>query len=194
MNQATISLLIECVFAPLLASLTAYAIRFIHIKSAEVTNRSNSTVVAHYISILDTTLENVVMAMNQTMVNGMKAASDDGRLTSAEQTMLKNQALTSIYNIIGETGTTILKSAFADLDKLIEVKIDSLVGNLNRFKPTVVTTAVVSPPVIPILETPIVAPPVPEGPTGITGPKGEPGVPIAVPSEPVIPPEEVPVG
>lgn len=83
--------------------------------------------------MLNDTVGNVVSGLNQELVNDMKLANTDGKLTKEEIEDIKEKAIKRVFNILGENGTLILKSAYGDLSQLVDSKIEKVVQDAKKW-------------------------------------------------------------
>lgn len=82
-----------------------------------------------YFNILNDTIQSVVTGLNQTTVNVIKAAAEDGKLTDEEKTQIFESAKSDIYAVLGPKGIQALQLVYADVEKLISCKIETAVLN-----------------------------------------------------------------
>lgn len=74
----------------------------------------------------------VVQSLNQTMVDDLKAAAEDGKLTQEEKTRIKDSALMSLLNTLNDQGKELLKETFGDLNEYLTKLIESKVGEAKK--------------------------------------------------------------
>lgn len=110
---------------PLLGILTKYAVNFITQKMKETSNKIENEKVVKYIDLLTTTINDCIIATNQTYVEALKgqnAFDADAQKTALEMT--KNAVLT----VLTEDAKEYLTQIYGDLDELITIKIESTIG------------------------------------------------------------------
>lgn len=117
--QTLLPIIISALGSVLIAMSAYYANYFKQKAKSEQINR--------YIDLLDQTVYDVVIALNQTTVDKLKEASADGKLTPEEVQYLKEDAFNTITNILGLTGMNVLNLAFDDVNALIASKIQRTV-------------------------------------------------------------------
>lgn len=82
----------------------------------------------------------VVKSLNQTVVDGLKAANADGRVTPEEVAKIKADALALVKSHIGPKGLDELLYVFglkdeAALDKFVSDKVEAAVGDVKAAAP-----------------------------------------------------------
>ena len=80
-----------------------------------------------YLDILNDTVQDVVVGLNQSTVNVIKEAAADGKLTEEEKKRIFETAKLDIYGILGPKGLEVLQAVYNDLDELIKCKIEATV-------------------------------------------------------------------
>lgn len=80
-----------------------------------------------YLDILNNTIQDVVVGLNQSTVNIIKEAAADGKLTEEEKKQIFETAKLDIYGILGPKGIEVLQAVYNDLDELIRYKIEATV-------------------------------------------------------------------
>lgn len=126
--------IVTLLIIPILPAVSTFIIAWFKAKTDEIRNRIQNDTIAQYIDILDFTVESVVMALNQTTVEGMKNASKDGKLTKEEAILIKQQAMNEVYKVLGSTGKATLSQVFENLDALISNKIEALISSTKTQK------------------------------------------------------------
>ena len=118
----------EICIIPLLGVLTAYLVKFINAKSAELASSRQSELERKYITMLNDTITDCVIATTQTYVDSLKK---QGAFDADAQKMAFTMTYTSVMNLLTEEATEYLNEAVGDLNLYITQKIEAEV-NLNK--------------------------------------------------------------
>ena len=125
---ALLSDIFEVCVLPLLGVLTMYIVKFIQVKSAEITGKVDNDLADKYINMLAVTIENCVIATNQTYVEALKAA---GKFDAEAQKTAFNMTKNAVMVILSDEAKKYLESAVGDLNEYITQKIEAAV-NVNK--------------------------------------------------------------
>lgn len=120
--------ILEVCIIPLLGILTVYAVKFIKIKSDEITKKTNNETANKYIDLLSTTISDCVIATNQTYVEVLKK---DNAFTAEAQKEAFKLTYDAVMGVLSEDAKTYLTSIYGDLTAYITTKIEAEV-NLNK--------------------------------------------------------------
>lgn len=118
----------EVCVLPLLGVLTMYIVKFIQVKSTEITGKVDSDLADKYINMLAVTIENCVIATNQTYVETLKAA---GKFDAEAQKTAFNMTKNAVMAILSDEAKKYLESAVGDLNEYITQQIEAAV-NVNK--------------------------------------------------------------
>ena len=118
----------EVCVLPLLGVLTMYIVKFIQVKSAEITGKVNNDLADKYISMLAVTIENCVIATNQTYVEALKQA---GKFDAEAQKTAFNMTKNAVMAILSDEAKKYLENAVGDLNEYITQQIEAAV-NVNK--------------------------------------------------------------
>jgi hypothetical protein len=125
---ALLSDIFEVCVLPLLGVLTMYIVKFIQVKSAEITGKVDHDLADKYINMLAVTIENCVIATNQTYVEALKAA---GKFDAEAQKTAFNMTKNAVMAILSEEAKKYLENAVGDLNEYITQQIEAAV-NVNK--------------------------------------------------------------
>lgn len=125
---ALLSDIFEVCVLPLLGVLTMYIVKFIQVKSAEITGKVDHDLADKYINMLAVTIENCVIATNQTYVETLKAA---GKFDAEAQKTAFNMTKNAVMAILSDEAKKYLESAVGDLNEYITQQIEAAV-NVNK--------------------------------------------------------------
>lgn len=125
---ALLSDIFEVCVLPLLGVLTMYIVKFIQVKSAEITGKVDHDLADKYINMLAVTIENCVIATNQTYVEALKAA---GKFDAEAQKTAFNMTKNAVIAILSEEAKKYLENAVGDLNEYITQQIEAAV-NVNK--------------------------------------------------------------
>lgn len=125
---ALLSDIFEVCVLPLLGVLTMYIVKFIQVKSAEITNKVDNDLADKYISMAAVTIENCVIATNQTYVEALKNA---GKFDAEAQKTAFNMTKNAVMAILSDEAKKYLENAVGDLNEYITQQIEAAV-NVNK--------------------------------------------------------------
>ena len=132
MDAQLVAQIFQICIIPLLGILTTFLITWIKSKKDALKQQTDSELAKKYLDMLDNTITDCVIAMNQTYVNSLK---QQGKFDSEAQ----KKAFTDVYNkviaILGQDAIEYLNSAVGDLNEYISSKIEKEV-NSNKITPT----------------------------------------------------------
>ena len=120
--------LLEVCVIPLLGVLTAYIIKFIKAKSAEIQNKVDNDTADKYIGMLADTISACVIATNQTYVEELKK---ENAFTAEAQKEAFNQTFNAVMNVLTDDAKEYLTEIYGDLTAYITNKIEAEV-NLSK--------------------------------------------------------------
>lgn len=118
----------EVCIIPLLGVLTAYIVKYIQVKSAEITKNTDNTLIDKYTGMLADTISACVLATNQTYVEELKK---QGNFDVEAQKNAFNMTLDAVMNILSEDAKKYLSEAFGDLNSYIASQIEASI-NINK--------------------------------------------------------------
>ena len=130
-NEGVITILYPVIVA-LLGFLSTKLISFINSKTEAVKKNIKNETVKTYIDVVSNTVSEVVQALNQEIVNGIKEASKDGKLTEDEAKEIKNKAIEKTLGILSDDAKETLTMVFGDLDTYISTLIESAVYKTKK--------------------------------------------------------------
>ena len=125
---ALLSDIFEVCVLPLLGVLTMYIVKFIQVKSAEITNKVDNDLADKYIQMAAVTIENCVIATNQTYVEALKNA---GKFDAEAQKTAFNMTKNAVMAILSDEAKRYLENAVGDLNEYITQQIEAAV-NVNK--------------------------------------------------------------
>lgn len=132
----TILLGVLSVSVPAIVALLIYLIpkitSFIKTKSTEVIDSIKNEKVRKYLEILRDNAIIVVNSLNQQIVNDLKAAHEDGKLTEEEIKQISSDAITNMYVMASEDVKETMKTVYGDLDVLFRNLIEEAVGKVKK--------------------------------------------------------------
>ena len=118
----------EVCIIPLLAVLTTYIVKYIQVKSAEITEKTDNAIADKYTVMLADTITACVLATNQTYVEALKK---QGKFDAEAQKVAFNMTLNAVMEILSEDAKKYLSEAFGDLNSYITSQIEASV-NVNK--------------------------------------------------------------
>ena len=117
--------ILEVCVIPLLGVLTAYIVKFIKIKSDEITSKNKNDLADKYIAMLTDTITSCVIATNQTYVEALKK---DNAFTAEAQKEAFNQTFNAVMAVLTDDAKEYLTAAYGDLNAYITTKIEAEVN------------------------------------------------------------------
>lgn len=122
--------IVEGCLVPLLGILTAYIVKFIKVKSAEIQNKVDNDTADKYIAMLDDTISACVIATTQTYVEALKK---ENAFTKEAQQEAFDLTFNAVMDVLAEDAKEYLTNIYGDLSAYISNKIEAKV-NLNKSK------------------------------------------------------------
>lgn len=120
--------ILEVCIIPLLGLLTVYAVKFIKIKSDEISKKTNNETANKYIDLLSNTISDCVIATNQTYVEALKK---ENAFTAEAQKEAFKLTYDAVMSVLTDDAKTYLTSIYGDLTAYITTKIEAEV-NLSK--------------------------------------------------------------
>lgn len=127
---AIVAELFQVVLIPLLAFLVKYFCQFVNIKAEELKQKKDNDTYKKYIDMLNETIQNTVIATNQTYVESLKA---QGKFDAEAQKVAFQMTYDAIIKTLGDEAKKYLSSAVGDLNSYITNAIEK---NVNANKVT----------------------------------------------------------
>ena len=128
MNNEWLSLLyriLEVCIIPLLGILTTYVVKYIRVKSKEITAKTENDKADKYIDMLAETISACVIATNQTYVEALKKQN---AFTKEAQEEAFNMTYEAIMLILTEDAVDYLTQIYGDLSAYIGTQIEAAVN------------------------------------------------------------------
>jgi hypothetical protein len=120
--------ILEVCIIPLLGLLTVYAVKFIKIKSDEISKKANNETASKYIDLLSNTISDCVIATNQTYVEALKK---ENAFTVEAQKEACQLTYDAVMSVLSDDAKVYLTSIYGDLTAYITTKIEAEV-NLSK--------------------------------------------------------------
>lgn len=121
---------------PAVAVLFAWCVKllteFVKAKTTEIKTKTNNDTIKTYVDMVSDNALNVVETLNQTLVDGLKAASADGKLTQEEITEIKTQAVNMLADTLSDDAKEVLTKAFGDIEKYLDIVIQRAVCKVKK--------------------------------------------------------------
>lgn len=114
--------LFEIVIFPLLAIGTVYVIALIKAKIQEIKEKKNNDLYDKYLTMLDTTITDCVLATTQTYVDTLKK---EGRFDLEAQKIAFQKTYENVMAILADDAREYLESAIGDLQTYVNNKIEA---------------------------------------------------------------------
>lgn len=123
--------ILEVCVIPLLGILTAYVVKYINAKSAEMQAKIDNDTADKYIAMLDDTICACVVATTQTYVEALKK---ENAFTKEAQLEAFNLTFNAVMAVLSEDAKDYLTNIYGDLTTYITNKIEAEVS-LNKIVP-----------------------------------------------------------
>lgn len=123
--------ILEVCVIPLLGVLTAFLIKYINMKSAEIQAKVDNDTADKYITMLADTITACVMATNQTYVEVLKK---ENAFTVEAQKEAFNLTFNAIMTVLTDDAKAYLTEIYGDLTAYITAKIEAEV-NISKIIP-----------------------------------------------------------
>lgn len=118
----------EVCIIPLLGVLTAFVIKYIKAKEAELNTQHDNEILKKYTTMLSETIVECVIATNQTYVESLKA---QGNFDAEAQKIAFQKTFDSVMTVLSAEAKEYLAAAYGDLSAYITTKIEAEV-KLNK--------------------------------------------------------------
>lgn len=128
MGMEMLAQIFEVCIIPLLTVLTAYFIKFVNAKSAEIGTKVENETQKKYLEMLNNTITDCVIATTQTYVDSLKK---QGTFDVEAQKVAFTMTYESVVKLLTDEATEYLNEAVGDLQLYITQKIEAEV-NLNK--------------------------------------------------------------
>lgn len=128
MGMEMLAQIFEVCIIPLLGVLTAYFIKFVNAKSAEIGTKVNNETQKKYLEMLNNTITDCVIATTQTYVDSLKK---QGAFDAEAQKVAFTMTYESVVKLLTDEAAEYLNEAVGDLQLYITQKIEAEV-NLNK--------------------------------------------------------------
>ena len=123
-----LQMLFQIVLIPLLGTLTIFAVKFLNAKSTELQQKVENDTADKYIAMITATVEQCVIATNQTYVEALKKA---GKFDAEAQKEAFNKTLEAVLAILNSDAKEYIIAATGDLNVYLTNLIESSVS-LNK--------------------------------------------------------------
>lgn len=128
MREAATNLLITVLTATI-PVITVYLIKFIQKKSEQLLQTSKSTVEARLIKEIETTIEDVVIATNQTLVEVLKKK---GEFDPEMQVSVRDGAVEEIISMLSKEAREFIIDNYGDIHNWIITKVEATVNKQKK--------------------------------------------------------------
>ena len=118
----------------LLTWVAKYLAALFEAKTNEVQENIKNKKVKEAINIVSEDAINIVLTLNQTIVEGLKAASVDGKLTVEEAAGIKTKALNMLKSTLTTDVRDTLGMVYSDIDSYLETVIEKTVVQVKTAK------------------------------------------------------------
>lgn len=128
MTMELVAQIFEVCILPLLGVLTAFFVKWVNAKTAEIADTRKNETEKKYINMLNNTISDCVIATTQTYVDALKK---QGAFDAEAQKVAFTMTYEAVVKLLTDEATEYLNEAVGDLNLYITQKIESEV-NLNK--------------------------------------------------------------
>ena len=128
MTMELVAQIFEVCIIPLLGVLTAFFVKWVNAKTAEIADTRKNETEKKYINMLNNTISDCVIATTQTYVDTLKK---QGAFDAEAQKVAFTMTYEAVVKLLTDEATEYLNEAVGDLNLYITQKIESEV-NLNK--------------------------------------------------------------
>lgn len=128
MTMELIAQIFEVCVIPLLGVLTAFFVKWVNAKTAEIADTRKNETEKKYLNMLNNTITDCVIATTQTYVDALKK---QGAFDAEAQKVAFTMTYEAVVKLLTDEATEYLNEAVGDLNLYITQKIESEV-NLNK--------------------------------------------------------------
>lgn len=128
MTMELVAQIFEVCIIPLLGVLTAFFVKWVNVKTAEIADTRENETEKKYINMLNDTISDCVIATTQTYVDALKK---QGAFDAEAQKVAFTMTYEAVVKLLTDEATEYLNEAVGDLNLYITQKIESEV-NLNK--------------------------------------------------------------
>ena len=125
MTMELIAQIFEVCIIPLLGVLTAYLVKFINAKSAELASSRQSELEKKYITMLNDTITDCVIATTQTYVDSLKKL---GQFDQNAQVKAFNKTKDAVMGMLNDELKDFIVDTFGDLNEYLNTQIEATVS------------------------------------------------------------------
>ena len=124
MSMELLAQIFEVCIIPLLGVLTAFLIKWFNAKSAEMADKAKNETQAKYITMLNNTISDCVIATTQTYVETLKK---QGAFDAEAQKVAFTMTYEAVVKLLTDEAAAYLNEAIGDLNLYITQKIEAKV-------------------------------------------------------------------
>lgn len=128
MTMELVAQIFEVCIIPLLGVLTAFFVKWVNAKTAEIADTRKNETEKKYLNMLNNTITDCVIATTQTYVDTLKK---QGAFDAEAQKVAFTMTYEAVVKLLTDEATEYLTEAVGDLNLYITQKIESEV-NLNK--------------------------------------------------------------
>ena len=128
MGMELVTQIFEVCIIPLLGVLTAFFVKWVNAKTAEIADTRKNETEKKYINMLNNTISDCVIATTQTYVDTLKK---QGAFDAEAQKVAFTMTYEAVVKLLTDEATEYLNEAVGDINLYITQKIESEV-NLNK--------------------------------------------------------------
>lgn len=125
-----ITTIVSTLSTALVAWLIAHLTSFLKAKAENERAKKQLSEIDEYRKIANQTVADLVDYLNNTVVNEMKTASEDGTLTDDESAQIKNACKCKLYGTLSDNSLEALKNVYGtNLDSIFDIWIENAVAS-----------------------------------------------------------------
>lgn len=124
-----ITTIVTSICTALVAWLIAQLTSYLKAKSEKEKAEKKLKMIDHYTKISNDTITQLVDYLNNTVVNELKTASEDGQLTEEEAVQVKTACKCKLYGVLSDDALEAMKNTYGDLNSIFDVWIENAVAS-----------------------------------------------------------------
>lgn len=124
-----ITTIVTTICTALVAWLIAQLTSYLKAKSEKEKAEKKLKMIDHYTKIANDTIIQLVDYLNNTVVNELKTASEDGQLTEEEAVQIKTVCKSKLYGVLSDEALEAMKNTYGNLNSIFDVWIENAVAS-----------------------------------------------------------------
>lgn len=132
--------------AVVLTAVAGAAFRWLLAKAANISKQTVRDAISAGLAELQRVVTDAIAATNQMLVNDLKEASSDGKLTKDEMRLAMSNTLTYVRTHLGGWAMTVLQAAYGPIGEWLESYVEAQIGKGKAGELAVPLSPLATPP------------------------------------------------